>query len=120
MGKIVKFNQPCPNPTCGSSNGAQIYEEGTGFCFVCKTFLKAEDFNGEFKPKPEGKKHESKETVESIGTYPIRGFDDRKLPLWVCEFFKVHCSYGSDGKVDHHYYPYGDGYNVRFVPNKDC
>lgn len=32
---LVKTHQPCPNPTCGSSDAYSVYDNGQGHCFSC-------------------------------------------------------------------------------------
>jgi twinkle protein len=58
-----------------------------------------------------------KTPIEEIKTYPTRGFKEREIEQAVAEFFGVKSSYGSDGAIDTHYYPYGpDAYKVRKLP----
>jgi twinkle protein len=123
--KIVKHNQPCPDTiTCGSSDALQIYEEGTGFCWSCSSFFKADEIEeGAKKPRPEvapeaDDGNSKKLTVGQIKTFPIRGFKDRGIPQEICEFFDIKVSYGSNGQIDTHYYPHGEGYNCRLVADK--
>lgn len=37
MSKVVKANQPCPNPKCGSSDALAIYDDDHTYCFSCGT-----------------------------------------------------------------------------------
>jgi twinkle protein len=123
MGKIVVHNKPCPDQVkCKSSDGMQVYENGTGFCFVCQEFFTKEEVeNGpaEVEPREETQKTYKKLTVKDVKEYPIRGFKDRDIPKSITEFFGVHCTYDSKGEIDHHYYPFGDGYNIRVCDPKD-
>jgi twinkle protein len=101
-----------------------VYEDGTGYCFsCCSPFKKEEVDEGEKMPRaekaPEPNEGNSKKlTVGEISTYPVRGFKDRGIPQGICEFFGVRASYGSNGEIDTHYYPHGDGYNCRYAPEK--
>ena len=116
MGIIVVKDQPCISPKCESSDGRQIYEEGTSFCFSCRSFFPAED-NQEVAVPDKPKTDISTKLVE-ISNYPSRGFRERSISKDVCEFFGVKVSYNTDGEIDTHYYPYegGKAYKVRSLP----
>lgn len=121
MGKIVKRNQPCLDPVCGSSDGRQIYEDGTSFCFVCTTFFKAgEEFEVAEMEEPTQKSYTPSLTVEKIKELPVRGFADRKIEKSVTGFFRVRVAYDSEGSISAHYYPYESetAYKVRTLPKK--
>jgi hypothetical protein len=94
-----------------------MYEDGSSFCFSCSTHFKADHDSTVETPVREPKVF-SKETVEEIrDTYPSRGFRDRKIEKLVCEFYNVKVSYGPDGEINAHYYPYsGGGYKKRSLP----
>lgn len=129
MGKIVSKDNPCLDQVeCQSSDGMQVYDDGSGFCFSChqfwsksqvdsadpadvrrKTRVSDVDDEDEFQPQM---------TVERAAELPIRGLRDRGIPKDICEFFGVRVSYGSDGEIDQHFYPHGHGYNVRKVAEK--
>jgi twinkle protein len=125
MSKIVQKNQPCPDTiTCGSSDALQIYDTGTGFCFSCTTRFSAEEIAEGSKaerpkPIPDQQEKAALTPLEEIrDKYPVKGFQERGIPTSICEFFKVKCSFGSNGKIDTHYYPYGTGYNCRKTADK--
>jgi twinkle protein len=63
----------------------------------------------EYKPKI---------SLEEIGTLPVRGFQDRRIPKVVCEHYGVKVAYGETGQIEKHYYPYDNGkaYKVRELP----
>ena len=120
MGKIVKTNLPCKDPKCGSSDARRLYEDGTSFCFSCQKFF-PQDSDEMFEhnveapmksPKkspslsPSLTKKSSAVTLEEIADFQIRGFRERGITKDVCSFFGVKVSYGSDGTIDGHYYPY--------------
>ena len=116
MGTIVTYNQPCLNPECGSSDARQIYDDGSSFCFSCGT-----RFNSRGEHLVTQKiEHKSKISVEDIKNYPVRGFKERGITKTVCEFFSVKVSYGEDGEIDTHYYPYDDNtvYKIRKLPKE--
>lgn len=115
MGTIVVKNQPCPDKSCGSSDARQIYDDGKSFCFSCQKFF----------PKVEGEvyvetKHEyvKRMSTEEIKELPIRGFKERGITKTVADFFDVRVSYGENGEIDAHYYPYDDGkaFKIRKLP----
>ena len=127
MSKIIKSNLPCLNPTCGSSDARQLYDNGTSFCFSCRSFFKKEEDSGqdvipinieETRLKPRQKDIQT--SLLEIGSYQSRGFQERKISRKVNEFFDIRVSYNSDGKIDTHYYPYDDGkaYKKRVLPKQ--
>lgn len=138
MGKVVKKNQPCLNPECGSHDARQIYEDGTSFCFSCQKFFPK---GAEETQEEEGSGFEKEETkvarkpppglpssirksipkslsIEEILELPSRGFRERKITKEVAEFFGVKVSYDSAGNIDTHYYPYSDSkaWKIRALP----
>lgn len=121
MGKIIKRNQPCLNPDCGSHDARQIYENLDSFCFSCQKWFKPED--GEAAPMKTPsipKVYKKQVTLEDISTLGVRGFRDRGITKIVCDFFGVKVSFNASGDIDAHYYPYlvGDtfSYKVRNLP----
>lgn len=120
MGKIVVRNQPCLSKECSSHDARQVYEDGTSFCFSCQSFfpkVEGEVFVSEKAPDFFNKK---KLTIEEVKDFPIRGFKDRNITKDVCEFFDVKVSYGDNGEIDTHYYPYSGGkaYKIRKLPKE--
>jgi twinkle protein len=138
MGKVVKKNQPCLNPECGSHDARQIYEDGTSFCFSCQKFFPK---GAEETQEEEGSGFEKEETkvvrkpppglpsslrksvpkslsIEEILELPSRGFRERKITKEVAEFFGVKVSYDSAGNIDTHYYPYSysKAWKIRALP----
>ena len=112
MGKIVSKNRPC---TCGSHDARQIYEDGTAFCFSCKKFFSANEKVEE--PLEIKSEYNTKLPLEEIRTYPIRGFEERQIEKAVAEYYDVRVSYDANGKIDTHYYPYGElCYKIRKLP----
>ena len=133
MGKIVKKNLACKDPECGSSDARQLYEDGTSFCFACQEFFPQDgeemlEYSVEApmkSPSPSPalhKKASSHVTLDDVGEFQIRGFKERGITKNVCEFFGVRVSYGSDGTIDGHFYPYVTNgklsYKHRVVANK--
>ena len=121
MGRIVKKNQPCEK--CGGSDPKQIYEDGSAFCFSCRTSYPAPRNGVEYKPMEEDFQEDSSwVTVEEVLTeYPSRGFKERNIAKQVAEHYGVKVSYDLDGAIDTHYYPFYKGndivgYKVRKLP----
>lgn len=119
MGKIVTPNQPCPIAPCTSSDGYQIYEDGSGHCFVCRKGTRKGE-STELRPRKKRSlltNYEKEVTIEEINALPVRGFRDRKISKRVVEFYGCKISYGSDGNIKTHYYYYSDkAYKVRELP----
>jgi len=117
MGQIVTRNQPCEK--CESSDAKQIYDDGSAFCFSCKSNFFAPKEG--YMEQPEIKKDWSNRLQEVQNDYPSRGFKERNIYLQVAEHYGVKVSYDLDGNIDAHYYPfYADdklcGYKVRRLP----
>ena len=117
MGQIITRNQPCEK--CGSSDAKQIYDDGSAFCFSCKSNFFAPKEG--YMEQPEIKKDWSNRLQEVQNDYPSRGFKERNVYLQVAEHYGVKVSYDLDGNIDAHYYPfYADdklcGYKVRRLP----
>ncbi len=122
MGIVIKKNLPCPSKSCNSSDARQLYEDLTSFCFSCRSFFpkqESEEFEIETVKTPNFFKKKMA-TIEEIEKYPIRGFKERGITKTVAEFFDVKVSYGEDGEIDTHYYPYDDNkaYKVRELPKQ--
>ena len=119
MGKIVKRHQPCL--TCDSHDARQIYEDGTSFCFSCRSWFSPE---GEEKVAASAGKENTlsskvvKKDIEEILTFGHRGFVERDIKKNICEHYGVRVSYNSSGEIDTHYYPYGNNtaFKVRKLP----
>lgn len=121
MSKIIKRNLACLNKECGSSDARQLYDTGTSFCFSCQTwFNKQENEEVEVPTEPRKAPDFFKKVmgIDEIHELPIRGFKERNITKVVCEFFEVRVSYGENGEIDAHYYPYDDNnaYKVRKLP----
>ena len=122
MGKVVTRDQPCLDSTCGSSDARQIYEDGSSYCFSCQKWF-GKDKKPDAAQISVGKKPKNKSgfermlTPEEIKQLPVRGLPNRDITKKVTEFFDVKISYGQDGQIDAHFYPYGgDSYKKRSLP----
>lgn len=129
MGKIEIRNQRCINPNCSSSDAMQVYENGSAYCFSCKSSFRKDQIEGKnvrMSDKPaEGGFTKLKvpgsvslPSIEEIGGFATKGIPERDISKEVCEFFRVKMGFNSDGEVDTHFYPYEEGtsYKVRKLP----
>lgn len=104
---------------CGSSDGKAVYDDGSGYCFVCKTYFKPDSAVSEqsyAKVLP----MTQKAVVGQIN--PVSGqflsIPDRGITKATCEAYGVR---QSDGQ---HYYPYTDAkgnevaWKIRTVADK--
>lgn len=122
MGTVIKRNLPCLDPSCGSSDARQLYDDNTSFCFSCQSFFKAQGNEEDNKYVSEHKESFSKQlSIGDVKEFAIRGFKERSVTKAISEFFGVRASYDSNGNIDTHYYPYDEekAYKVRKVPTKD-
>lgn len=115
MGTITIKNLECLSPECGSSDARQLYENGTSYCFSCnKWFPKT----GEEYMESSKQEYTKKISMDEIKELPVRGFRERGISKTVTSFFGVKVSYGENGEIDTHYYPYGldAAYKIRKLP----
>lgn len=89
-------------PKCGSSD-ALSYKEGDdwAFCFSCNRNSPV-DPNAVHVTKENYDMH----TLEEIGTYDERGFQERDIKKVVAKHYGVKVSYAEDGTISSHFYPY--------------
>lgn len=89
-------------PKCGSSD-ALSYKEGDdwAFCFSCSRNSPV-DPNAVHVTKENYDMH----TLEEIGTYDERGFQERDIKKVVAKHYGVKVSYAEDGTISSHFYPY--------------
>jgi len=120
MGTIVTRNQPCKS--CGSSDAKQIYDDGSAFCFSCRTHFKSsEEVLTTSNPVNSNQTWILPLVQEIESEYPCRGFKERNVYKQVAEHYGVKVSYDFDGNIDCHYYPYYvgsevSGYKIRRIP----
>jgi twinkle protein len=117
MGKVISKGS-CGS--CGSSDGKMLYEDGTQYCFVCKTF----DPNGEASPQKISAAPRTPTKGQSMKNATLSHIADRGLSRAACGKFGVKVSFDSKGTVDKHFYPWVDknaeviGYKTRTVSDK--
>ena len=121
MAKMLSGRYACLNKECGSHDARRLYDDGTSFCFSCQSFFPKQE--GEHVEQPATKApnfFKPKISIDEIREFPTRGFRDRGITKAVTEFFGVKVSYGENGEIDTHYYPYesGKAYKVRKLPKE--
>jgi len=131
--QIVENNLPCPHESCSSSDAYAIYTDHA-YCYSCKNYWPPEEVE-ELKGMLPAVKAEKKEIEDNVSDmydhkeikqileYPHKGFEDRKIPKHVAEYYDVRVSFDTNGEIDTHYYPYHHngnvvGYKVRKLPKK--
>jgi twinkle protein len=116
MAKMLKGNYPCLS--CKSSDARRLYDDGSSFCFSCRTSFQKSDSEQTPVIKASSIMFKKQLSLDEIKQLPIRGFKDRGISKEVCEFFEVRASYSEDGELEAHYYPYDENnaYKVRTLP----
>ena len=115
-------------PSCGSSDGVQIFEQDDGkrdgFCFACQTrYPKAEDLS----VTAQKQERRSMLTIQDVNSLPSADLPERKLRKETLEFFgvKVGVDPSDRKKIGFHFYPAykasGEliGYKARKVATKE-
>ena len=122
MGRIVTKNQPCE--LCGSSDAKQVYEDGSAFCFSCRSNFMAPKEQVTVSDDDTFETFDRKVLVDEIkNDYAIRGFRERNIKKVIAEHYGVRVGYNVDGEIDSHFYPIyeGDslaGYKKRVLPKQ--
>jgi twinkle protein len=109
---------PCPK--CGSSDAFSYKDNDEwGYCFSCN---KNSPINGDVVPTTYTE-YNDMHTLDNIATYDTRGFQERAIKKTISEHFGVKVSYGTDGSIESHFYPYTRdniicAYKERQLPKK--
>tara|TARA_R110000787_G_scaffold25245_2_gene71012 strand:- start:173 stop:1843 length:1671 start_codon:yes stop_codon:yes gene_type:complete len=108
---FVKFHLSCG--ACGSSDARCVNENGSSYCFSCKTYFKApSDFDGEDLNNNEGDTMgiQSVQTrpivIENVGTFGA--IKDRAIAEDTAKKYGVKIVTNGMGQIDKHIYPYYD------------
>jgi twinkle protein len=115
-GTILKFIKHCACEACGSSDGKALYEGGTSYCFVCQTWNREGDEEGNALLVTAASKKDKWMMIEQPGD--VTGIQERGIHRSTTQFYGVTCD------SSHHYYPYhsADGvltaYKRRLVEDK--
>lgn len=98
MSRIIKRTN-CPK--CPSSDGFHLYDDGHGYCFVCKHYDKGTS-NVSYESKPQ-----AKQDITLYKSLPIRALTHKPISQKICERYGVRVSVNEiDGKIEKVYYPY--------------
>lgn len=102
MSHVIKHNQPCPRTTeCGSSDAYQLYSDGHGWCFSCKTYFKpARKSGGSY----DGPHYEREEIPHSQQRIPWRLLNTKALAL-----YNVTIMCDEEGEPFATHYPWPEG-----------
>lgn len=121
MKKDAKFVKHVNCEECGSSDGNALYDDGSAFCFVCKTYSKDDSMQQSVQPSNANLKVYSTNMTENKN---YRDIPDRKLTADTCKAYEISVVQDVSGNIIKHVYPYynTDGSHVankfRVVANK--
>ena len=115
-------------PSCPSSDGRAVYEDGTSYCFVCQTYFPSEDNNESTPEYSEDSKMPIVKEVEyscrKVMSYPINPIEGRGINQATAEKYGIRVQYNTTtGEPVSYYFPrYKDGvltgYKVRRADKK--
>ena len=98
-------------PVCGSNDNRAIYDNGnkfTYFCFGCEDSGVVKEQTTVKQTQTQGNEFmNTRETVQEVSTFPVRGFKERRIKKTIAELYGVKVGYSeTDGKtIQFHYYP---------------
>jgi len=106
-------------PTCPSSDGFTIYDDGHGYCFVCNYYEKE---IGKEEEMPLDNTEFNIEMFKS-NTGDARGCRDRRITKTIAEHYGVRVSYDSERNITAYHYPYYKdeelvAYKTRALPKR--
>ena len=116
---FVKHKLPCP--ACGGSDPVSVNDNGSGFCFSCRTYLPNystaevqhdDDVETEFEiHQRNSKMNNNSFTSPTKNPSSFNELTDRKISLATAKKYGVK-STTLNGKIDKHYYPYYNGHEL--------
>ena len=113
IGKLT--HKPCPD--CGSSDGMMINEDGSSYCFVCKTFSGTK--------RGRGMRDTTVELLDDkISGLPSHAYEDRGIDEGIVKEYGGKAEFSeTSGEITKHYYPYYKegslvAYKVRVIEGK--
>ena len=109
---FVKHKLPCP--ACGGSDPVSVNDNGSGFCFSCRTYLpnySTAEVQHDDDVETEFEIHQRNSKMNNSSTATFNELTDRKISLATAKKYGVK-STTLNGKIDKHYYPYYNGHEL--------
>jgi len=109
---FVKHKLPCP--ACGGSDPVSVNDNGSGFCFSCRTYLpnySTAEVQHDDDVETEFEIHRRNSKMNNSSTATFNELTDRKISLATAKKYGVK-STTLNGKIDKHYYPYYNGHEL--------
>jgi twinkle protein len=109
---FVKHKLPCP--ACGGSDPVSVNDNGSGFCFSCRTYLpnySTAEVQQDDDVETEFEIHRRNSKMNNSSTATFNELTDRKISLATAKKYGVK-STTLNGKIDKHYYPYYNGHEL--------
>ena len=109
---FVKHKLPCP--ACGGSDPVSVNDNGSGFCFSCRTYLpnySTAEVQQDDDVETEFEIHRRNSKMNNSSTATFNELTDRKISLATAKKYGVK-STTMNGKIDKHYYPYYNGHEL--------
>lgn len=105
MGNVVQTNQPCLSDKCDSSDARSIYEDGSSYCFSCKSYFPVggeSSYNPQQGPQA---KLMGMMSVADIAALPIAtGVPDRGIDGETCKKFELRVEFNMETREPLNYY----------------
>jgi len=109
---FVKHKLPCP--ACGGSDPVSVNDNGSGFCFSCRTYLpnySTAEVQHDDDVETEFEIHQRNSKMNNSSKATFNELTDRKISLATAKKYGVK-STTLNGKIDKHYYPYYNGHEL--------
>jgi len=109
---FVKHKLPCP--ACGGSDPVSVNDNGSGFCFSCRTYLpnySTAEVQHNDDVETEFEIHQRNSKMNNSSTATFNELTDRKISLETAKKYGVKSTL-LNGKIDKHYYPYYNGHEL--------
>jgi len=116
---FVKHKQPCT--ACGGSDPVSVNDNGSGFCFSCRTYLPNYSTAEVHQPDTvtDFKVYQRNSNMNSAFSNPdnlgsnatFNALTDRKISIETAKKYGVKSKTDGD-KIDKHYYPYYNGHEL--------
>jgi twinkle protein len=109
---FVKHKLPCP--ACGGSDPVSVNDNGSGFCFSCRTYLpnySTAEVQHDDDVETEFEIHQRNSKMNNSSAATFNELTDRKISLATAKKYGVKSTI-LNGKIDKHYYPYYNGHEL--------